>query len=170
MVNLDDVPSEGKSFLLICPDSSGFLESKTRKHLATACKLHGVFEGQSIVTSTDILQEVLPAKRAWMAPVVSLIVMVSIRTSEQTTREGVSKVHKGWLLKLDDAVSIFEKVVGLDIGTLFDSLLVLHINIEGAISCRFVFLKLKVGLCVFGKGVGSTHTRINTYVYIYIYI
>ena len=48
-----------------------------------------------------------------------------------------------------------EEVVGLEIGTLFDSLLVVHINIEGAISCRFAFLKLKVGLCVFGKGVGQ---------------
>lgn len=73
-------------FALILQD---FWESKTHRHIATACKLHGVFEGQSIVTSTDILQEVLPAKRAWMAPVVSLIVMVSIRTSDQTTREGV---------------------------------------------------------------------------------
>ena len=54
MVNLDDVPSEGKSFLRICPDSSGFLESKTRKHIANCMHLHGVFEGQSIVTSTDI--------------------------------------------------------------------------------------------------------------------
>ena len=136
MVNLDDVPSEGESFLLICPDSSGFLESKTHTY-CNCMHLHGVFEGQSIVTSTDIprnhlikgttsykklrfsadfLQEVLPAKHAWMAPVVSLIVMVSIRTSDQTTREGVSKVHKGWLLRLDDAVSMFEKVVGLEIG------------------------------------------------------
>lgn len=61
------------------------------------------------------------------------------------------------------------KLWGWKLGTLFDSLLVLHINIEGAISCRSVFLKLTVGLCVFGKGVGSTHTRINTYVYIYTY-
>ena len=58
-------------------------------------------------------------------------------------------MHKGWLLRLDDAVSIFEKVVGLDIGTLFDSLLVLHINIEGAISCRFVFSEVESRLmCV----------------------
>lgn len=77
-------------------------------------------------------------------------------------------MHKGWLLRLDDAVSMFEEVVGLEIGTRFDSLLVFDINIEVS-SCRFVFLKLKVGLCVFDKGVGSTHTRINTYVYIYIY-
>ena len=73
-------------FALILQD---FWSRKRENILQTACKLHGVFEGQSIVTSTDILQEVLPATRAWMAPVVSLIVMVSIRTSDQTTREGV---------------------------------------------------------------------------------
>ena len=53
MVSLDDVPSEGKSFLGICPDSSGFLESKTHTY-CNCMHLHGVFEGQSIVTSTDI--------------------------------------------------------------------------------------------------------------------